>query len=185
VSSRLKKAWERLRELNQKIRKRRGRGHKTPDLAAERRRLRKKIKWLQEHEDPVAAADGTSTWTTGDGRKFKVAAWMVGAAPGPDGTKTNWLLRSKNKGWDGNLSSGYRSPAYSESLCRAMCGAPSCPGRCAGRSSNHSQTGPPNWGAIDVFPQYVKFGQIQREIGSPLKNELGAQDPVHYSYTGR
>lgn len=184
MSKRLKKLYARLREINRKIRKRRGKGKKTPDLAAERKRIQKKIKWLKEHQDPVAAADGTSTWTCPSGAKFKVAAWMVGAAKGPDGRKVNWLLRSRNKGWDGELSSGWRSPEYSESLCRAMCGAPSCPGRCAGRSSNHSQTGPPNWGAIDV-KSYSTFGRIQREIGSPLKNELDYRDPVHFSYTGR
>lgn len=176
--SQLSKLWSQLRELNRKILKRRKRGHKTPDLAAERKRVKKKIQWLEDHPDPVAAPDGTSTW-----RGFKVAAWMVGAAKGPDGKKVNWLQRSVNKGWDGELSSGYRSPAYSESLCRAMCGAPSCPGRCAGRSSNHSQTGPPNWGAVDV-KEYGLFGSIQKQIGSPLHNDLPA-DPVHYSYTGR
>lgn len=177
--SQLSKLWDRLRDLNRKIRKRRKRGHKTPDLAAERKRVQKKIQWLKDHADPVASADGTAPW-----RGHRVAAWMVGAAKGPDGKKINWLQRSVNKGWDGNISSGYRSPEYSDSLCRAMCGAPSCPGRCAGRASNHSQTGPPNWGAVDVSPQYVKFGQIQRELGSPLKNDLPI-DRVHYSYTGR
>lgn len=42
------------------------------------------------------------------------------------------------------LSSGYRSPAHQRAVCRDMCGADSCPGRCATRS-RHS------WGdAIDV-----------------------------------
>lgn len=175
----LKKLWSRLRELNRQIRKRRKRGHKTPDLAKERKRIQTKIQWLKDHADPVAAPDGTADW-----RGHRVAAWMVGATTGPDGKKINWLQKSVNHGWDGGISSGYRSPEYSDSLCRAMCGAPSCPGRCAGRASNHSQVGPPNWGAIDVSPSYVKFGQIQREIGSPLKNDLPI-DPVHYSYTGR
>lgn len=185
MSKKLKNLWKRVRELNAKIRKRRSKGHKTPDLAAERRRLLKKIAWLEEHSDPELASDGTAVWTSPSGRKTTVAGWMVGAAPGPTGQKVNWLERSVNRGWDGELSSGYRSPEYSDSLCRAMCGAPSCPGRCAGRASNHSQVGPPNWGAIDVFPDYVKFEQIQKAIGSPLKNELDSRDPVHFSYTGR
>lgn len=176
----LKKLRKRLHKINTWIRNKRKKGKKTPDLAAERRRLRKKIKWLEDHADPVQAADGTADW-----RGRRVAGWMVGASKGPDGRKVNWLEESVKKGWDGGLSSGYRSPAYSESLCRAMCGAPSCPGRCAGRASNHSQTGPPNWGAIDVYPEYVKFEAIQKQIGSPLKNELDARDPVHFSFTGR
>lgn len=176
----LTKLRAKLREINRRRRKLTRRGKDHDELDAQRRRLLKKVKWLKSHADPEPRADGTAAW-----REYRVAAWMVGAAVGPDGKKSNWLQKSVNKGWDGGLSSGWRSPEYSESLCRNMCGAPSCPGRCAGRSSNHSQVGSPNWGAIDVYPQYVKFGQIQRELGSPLKNELGAQDPVHYSYTGR
>lgn len=124
-----------------------------------------------------AAINGTAAW-----RGFRVAAWMVGVTIGPDGTKTNWLQRSVDKGWSGGLYSGWRDPIYSESLCQNMCGAPSCPGMCAGRASNHSQTGSPNWGAIDV-QDYDNFGRIQREIGSPLRNDLPADRP-HYSTTG-
>ena len=137
------------------------------------------VKMREEHKKPPADADGVSDW-----KGFKVAAWMVGARPGPDGKEVNWLQKAVEKGWNGQLNSGWRSPEYSESLCQSMCGAPSCPGKCAGKTSNHSQVGPPNWGAIDV-QDYGRFGSIQREIGSPLKNELGAHDPVHYSFTGR
>lgn len=174
----MKKLWAKIREVNRKIFKRRKKGHKTPELAAQRKRLLKKIEFLKTHVDPRPHSDGTAAW-----RSFRVAAWMVGEARGPDGTITNWLEKSVNHGWDGGLSSGYRSPEYSESLCIHMCNRPSCPGLCAGRSSNHSQVGPPNWGAIDVYPQYEKFGQIQRQIGSPLKNAL-PRDHVHYSFTG-
>lgn len=135
-------------------------------------------KMRQAHREPPEDPDGISKW-----HDLYVASWMVGKRVGPDGNQINWLQKSVDKGWDGALSSGYRTPAYSESLCWAMCGAPSCPGTCAGRSSNHSQTGPPNWGAIDVL-SYSKFGRIQKEIGSPLHNSLGPQDPVHFSYTG-
>lgn len=171
---------QKLRKIRGRIRKRRKRGSSARDLKRVKKRLEKKLAWLEDHRDPEPSGNGTAPW-----RGRQVAAWMVGAARGPDGKRENWLERSVRHGWDGNLSSGYRSPEYSDSLCRAMCGAPSCPGRCAGRASNHSQTGPPNWGAIDVWPQYSRFGQIQREIGSPLRNALGSVDPVHYSYTGR
>lgn len=152
----------------------------TPSMQKRQDERKKHFQKLRElHNNPPEDADGVAKWTDGT----TVAAWMLGLRIGPDGSKTNWLQKSVEKGWNGDLSSGFRDPAYSEHLCYVMCGAPSCPGKCAGRTSNHSQIGPPNWGAIDV-PQYETFGRIQREIGSPLKNALGAQDPVHYSYTG-
>lgn len=131
----------------------------------------------QHHESNREDQDGLAMW-----RGFTVAAWMVGEATGPNGTRTNWLQKSVDRGWSGGLYSGFRDPAYSESLCFQICGAPSCSGTCAGRSSNHSQKGPPNWGAIDVH-EGERFGQIQRQMGSPLKNNL-PNDRPHYSYTG-
>lgn len=134
----------------------------------------------RKHHLSNESQDGLSSW-----RGFTVAAWMVGDATGPDGSRTNWLQKSVDHGWSGGLYSGYRDPAYSESLCLNMCGAPSCPGTCAGRSSNHSgkNGSPPGWGAIDV-QDYDTFGRVQREIGSPLHNDLPADHP-HYSVTGR
>lgn len=107
----------------------------------------------------------------GEGGKSLVCRWMV-----------PYLNAAMKRGWDGNLSSGYRSPAYSESLCQNMCGAPSCPGVCAGTSSNHSGDSFPG-GAIDVV-DYGKFGQIMAQIHAPLKNALPA-DQVHFSFSGR
>jgi hypothetical protein len=94
-----------------------------------------------------------------------------------------WLKKSRANGWKGRLVSGWRSPAYSESLCRRMCGAPRCPGRCAGRSSNHSGNKYPA-GAVDVS-DYANFERIQPRIGSPLINRLDARDPTHFSVSGR
>lgn len=129
-------------------------------------------------------ADGFARYVAPSGREWKVAAWMVGAKVGPDGRRVNWLKKSQKHGWSGELYSGARTPAYSRSLCEAMCGAPSCPGKCAGESSEHSQAGPPDpgWGAIDA-QDYERFGSIQREIGSPLRNDLPSDRP-HYSTTG-
>lgn len=92
-----------------------------------------------------------------------------------------WLKLSREAGWPGRLVSGYRDPEYSESLCQNMCGAPSCPGRCAGRASGHSQRTYPG-PCVDVS-EYGQFEQIQWQIGSPLKNDLPI-DPVHFSPTG-
>jgi len=92
-----------------------------------------------------------------------------------------WLLKARQHGWKGILVSGYRSPEYSESLCIRMCGHTSCPGTCAGRSSNHTRTGYLG-GAADVT-DYLNCERIMHEIGSPLKNNL-PYDLVHLSASG-
>lgn len=90
----------------------------------------------------------------------------------------------RNNGWPGRLVSGYRTPAYSESLCYAMCGHPSCPGRCAGRATNHAYATPERF-AIDVS-EYVKFREvvghcpIKPHVHNSLPNDL-----VHFSPSGR
>ena len=101
-----------------------------------------------------------------------VAAWMK-----------PYLDWARAHGWRGTLNSGYRTPEYSEHLCRGICGAPSCPGRCAGRSSHHSIRVKPG-GAIDVS-DYVKFGELMRQCPySPrIYNNLPS-DRVHFSSTG-
>lgn len=97
------------------------------------------------------------------------------------------LQKARDHGWGGVLVSGFRTPEYSESLCFAMCGAPSCPGRCAGRATNHacpsSYTCKKYEGAADVS-DYIRFGQVCRELGLPLQNALPSTDPVHYSNSG-
>jgi hypothetical protein len=107
-----------------------------------------------------------------DGRP--VAAWLK-----------PYLDWARQNGWKGTLNSGFRDPAYSEKLCISMCGAPSCPGRCAGRASNHAGSSNPA-GAVDVS-DYVTFGQLMRRCPYSPKifNALGAQDPVHFSASGR
>ena len=86
--------------------------------------------------------------------------------------------------WEGTLQSGWRDPVYSEGLCIKMCGRPSCPGRCAGRNSNHSGTTAARF-ALDVS-DYVRFGEIMRScpLQPPIFNALGAIDPVHFSPSG-
>jgi hypothetical protein len=123
---------------------------------------------IARHNRKVWGASGVSYY---DGKK--VASWMV-----------PYLKWARANGWRGYLVSGWRDPVYSEGLCRAMCGAPSCPGRCAGRSSNHSGSTKPR-GAIDVS-DYYRFGQLMKKCPySPrLHNALGARDPVHFSASG-
>lgn len=88
-------------------------------------------------------------------------------------------------GWHGRLVSGYRDPAYSEHLCYAMCGRPSCPGRCAGRGSNHAGKTARQF-AVDVS-DYSTFSHVVARcpIRPHIYNALGSQDPVHFSPTGR
>ena len=108
-----------------------------------------------------------------------------------DGKPTvEWLAYrmqvARAAGWDGYLVSGWRSPAYSTQLCYGMCGQPSCPGQCAGAASNHAKSGY-GGGAIDVSDYYT-FGALMRTLNYPgirIFNALGAQDPVHFSASGR
>lgn len=128
---------------------------------AQRRKARKNAKI-------AVKASGVGTF---DGRSC--ANWMI-----------PYLQWARAHGWRGTLTSGWRDPAYSESLCYRMCGAPRCSGRCAGRSSNHSGSVSPR-GAVDVS-DYANFGRIIRSYpGSPrIFNALGSRDPVHFSSTG-
>lgn len=123
----------------------------------------RKSKELDTNPDPDQ--DGLGIF---DGKT--VAAWII-----------PWLEKSRKAGWTGTVTSGYRTPEYSTSLCIAMCGAPSCPGRCAGASSNHAGKIHPA-GAVDVT-DYTRFESIQWQIGSPLRNDLPV-DPVHFSVSG-
>jgi hypothetical protein len=99
-----------------------------------------------------------------------------------------YLNYARSRGWRGGVNSGWRDPNYSRQLCIQMCGAPSCPGRCAGTASNHVGNSCANF-AIDVSDYYT-FGNIMRTM--PLRagmrrifNALGARDPVHFSPSGR
>jgi hypothetical protein len=94
------------------------------------------------------------------------------------------LQWARANGWRGTLVSGWRDPNYSRSLCIRMCGAPSCPGRCAGLASNHVGNTPSRF-AIDVS-DYANFGRIiSRSPHRPrIFNRLGARDPVHFSPSG-
>lgn len=92
------------------------------------------------------------------------------------------VLRIREAGrWKGVIASGWRDPVYSEGLCYNMCGAPSCSGRCAGRSSNHSGIYKPA-GAVDVT-QYDVFRAECKRLNSPLHNAL-PNDLVHFSMSG-
>lgn len=100
--------------------------------------------------------------------------------------------RARKSGvWQGRVISGVRSPEYSEHLCIIMCGHPTCPGRCAGRSSNHacppSGRGVKYEGAEDVTDP-AGLQRYCREHGEPLHGDgevLGSADINHFSHSGR
>lgn len=94
------------------------------------------------------------------------------------------LKFARAHGWGGRLVSGWRSPSYSQSLCYGMCGEPSCPGLCAGLSSNHVGKTKDRF-ALDVS-DYIEFGQIMGRPDAPdprIFNDL-PRDLVHYSPNG-
>lgn len=100
------------------------------------------------------------------------------------------LTAARNSGaWSGVVFSGVRSPQYSEELCLNMCGAPSCPGRCAGRSSNHAMpptgTGRPFEGAVDVT-DYTGLRRYCEEHAPQLRGggEVLPADLPHFSHEG-
>lgn len=96
------------------------------------------------------------------------------------------LKWARAHGWHGTLVSGYRTPAYSESLCYHMCGHPTCPGRCAGRFTNHAGLDPNKTptGAVDVS-DYINFGNIiAHSPYSPHIHNSLPNDRVHFSPHG-
>lgn len=147
-----------------------------------RRRAQKKR--YQKNHPGFDHSTGGFLWVNPDGTEVPVPLWMVGWADGPDGDRHDWLAHAKRLGWNGYVTSGIRTAAHSVELCEQICGAPSCPGRCAGVTSNHvcDHGCPEPSGAIDV-EDYFQFGAIMAEIGAPLRNDLPS-DPVHFSYTG-
>ena len=154
------------REFMQRLRRPRSTRFSNPAMLA--RALRRRRTQRRASKQSAQPRAGVATF---DGRP--VAAWIH-----------PYLVWARENGWKGTLNSGWRDPAYSEQLCLNMCGRPSCPGKCAGRTSNHAGSIKPA-GAIDVS-DYATFGRLmQRCPYSPrLQNQLGARDPVHFSASG-
>lgn len=91
--------------------------------------------------------------------------------------------------WHGSVISGVRSPEYSEHLCIIMCGAPTCPGRCGGRNSNHacppSGKGVKFEGAEDVTDP-AGLQAFCKKHNKPLRGngEVLPMDTPHFSNAG-
>jgi hypothetical protein len=169
---RRKALWEAVRkrhEAQRGGRRRRKLAREVKRIRGEKDHLYRKLRHLEHRADKPPPQTGIVTF---DGKPL--AAWIA-----------RDLRKIREMGWDGYVLSGYRTPEYSESLCFSMCGAPSCAGRCAGRSSEHSQFVEPR-GAVDVDPGHAAQAiAMLRNIGSPLHNAIGPSDPNHLSSSGR
>ena len=154
-------------ELLARLRHPRSARHSSPRMLSRAlRRRRKQRKAAKLSRAPRAGVD------TFDGEP--VAAWMK-----------PYLVWAREHGWQGKLNSGWRDPAHSERLCFDICNAPTCSGRCAGRTSNHVGNVKPA-GSIDVSDP-ARFGEVMKKCPYEPKlfNALGARDPWHFSATGR
>lgn len=136
---------------------------------------------------PASVTGGTDGTGSGSG----IGAIQGGGGIGTfDGKKVAGVLIplltfARHSGvWHGTVTSGYRTPAYSRSLCEARCGAPSCPGTCAGESSNHSGLTAERC-AVDVSdPEGFKRALALPNCPPPhIFNNL-PNDLVHFSPTG-
>lgn len=97
-----------------------------------------------------------------------------------------WLYRARTEGaggqkWLGVLVSGWRSPEYSEQLCFGICNHPTCPGLCAGRTSNHTKLTYP--GPAGDITDYIRGEEVLIDLGSGYFNNL-PRDLVHMSHSG-
>jgi hypothetical protein len=129
---------------------------------------RKKYRFFKDKADKPPPSNGVGTF---DGKP--VAAWWVAI-----------LTEARKTGlWNGGLNSGYRTPAYSTQLCQQICGAPTCPGRCAGATSNHARLDA--GAAVDVSDPGGFRNALVRIGHAELHNALGAADPWHFSVSGR
>ena len=129
-----------------------------------RQRAAEKLRWLHANPPPLDP--------DGDGL-IQIDGKQVAAGVGKE------VLRVRKAGrWKGRVVSGFRTPAFSTSLCMNMCGAPQCPGRCAGRASRHATKGGRN-GAVDLS-DFVTFAAECRRLSSWLENHL-PNDLVHFS----
>lgn len=132
-----------------------------------RKRAEQKVEWLRKHPPP-RDPDGDGLIIV-DGRQVSKAV----------GLEVERIRRGGR--WKGVVVSGYRTPEHSRDLCRAMCGADSCPGRCAGVGSRHTKKGGRD-GAVDVSDFWTFRAECVR-LGSWLENHLPV-DPVHFSDVG-
>lgn len=151
-----------------------------------RRGQRRRKEHNEAYHDSKNHYDGTPGWATYDGKM--VAEYFVPI--------NNWarhegaIINGRRVIWKGVVVSGGRTPAYSTGLCIAKCGRPTCPGTCAGATSNHAGNDPKKvpCGAEDVS-DYATFGLLMKhcpfqKLGAPVIFNTLPNDPVHFSPRG-
>lgn len=133
---------------------------------------------------PIADVEGVSTGTDNGGAtgNAPVNSKVSGVVNWRGTPVAKWLVpvlnRAVEAGWDGCLNSGYRTPAEQAAACAQTSGPCAAPGQ-----SNHQGKRYPG-GAVDVCNP-ASFQAAMNKIGNPLRNSLGASDPVHFSVSGR
>jgi len=137
----------------------------------------KRAEWWRKHkreQKPKPPSNG-GAWATFD--NHTCCRWIA-----------DILSRARQSGiWDGYVLSGVRTPAQSIALCRAMCGADSCAGRCAGATSNHNATtcAYPQ-GAVDVTDPAGLEAYCRSHSEKLYGNAYALPyDQNHFSATGR
>ena len=143
------------------------------------KRLEKKIKYLKDHVPPPAPRAA---------RRRQHPQRPLEPEPPPDQQLDHPLAGEDLGGRDVRftVTSGYRSPQYQCEICRLhvwqLHRRLPRPLRADGPVEPPAVR--PGKGAVDVT-NYYTFKAAQYRIGSPLRNYLGGQDPVHFSFTGR
>jgi hypothetical protein len=125
---------------------------------------RQKHVWLKNHKDPGGPPTGFVTF---DGH------------PCPKWIAIKLQAARDSGRWNGYAYSIFRTPEYCRQLCQGICGADSCPGRCAGVTSNHccppTFTGKDGEGAVDA----TDAGNLR--IATGLQNHL----PLDYPHSSK
>lgn len=104
--------------------------------------------------------------TTFDGKP--VCAWMKPI-----------LIEARRRGWKGTVNSGYRSLEEQTRIWND----PSITVKAEPGTSNHEGCAGTR-GAVDVS-DHENFARIMKQMGNPIHNALGPDDPWHFSKTGR
>jgi hypothetical protein len=134
---------------------------------------------------PEPAPDTKTIKTKGGGGGVQAGS-AAGTRDWHGTTVCNWIADILDKAWaDGvrfTVISGFRTVAESVAACQHICGAPSCPGTCAGASSNHNGcTG--GKGAVDIGAGCESLRSWLASHGNPLSNNLPL-DRCHFSRSG-
>lgn len=139
------------------------------------RRASRKIKWLLDHPESIDPDHDCIVVVDGKPVSAEVAQEFLRVRNDPRSQAEPVIV------------SGYRTPQHSQDLCFGICGHPSCPGLCAGLSSNHTKKSclgsGQRLGAVDIT-DYIRFAQDCRRCGSWLENHL-PRDLVHFSDSGQ